>query len=192
VKFHLKKNAFKVPDNYFSTIEDDVVATINLKNLLSINSTSNFIAPNDYFYTIEEITITKLKAEVIQTKEKSQLYDGYFDTIEDLVLTKIKKNKKVISIKRIAKYFAPLAIAASLLLIFVLKTNQKTVTFDSLATTEIEQFVESGLIDINIENLAIAFSDVEFPTKNITTSISDEEVLAYLTIEDLETIIYED
>ena len=76
--------------------------------------------------------------------------------------------------------------------IFVLKKNQKTVTFDSLATTEIEQFVESGLIDINIENLAIAFSDIEFPTKNITTSISDEEVLAYLTIEDLETIIYED
>jgi len=70
VKFHLKKNAFKVPDNYFSTIEDDVVATINLKNLLSINSTSNFIAPNDYFDTIEEITITKLKAEVIQNKEK--------------------------------------------------------------------------------------------------------------------------
>ena len=188
----LKKNAFKVPDNYFGTIEDDVVATINLQNLLSKNSTSNFKAPNNYFDTIEEITITKLKAEVIQTKEKSQLPDGYFDTFEDLVLTKIKKNEKVISIKRIAKYFAPLAIAASLLLIFVLKTNQKTVTFDSLATTEIEQFVESGLIDINIENLAIAFSDVEFPTKNITTSISDEEVLAYLTIEDLETIIYED
>ena len=48
-------------------------------------------------------------------------------------------------------------------LIRFLKKNQKTVTFDSLATTEIEQFVESGLIDINIENLAIAFSDIEFP-----------------------------
>ena len=87
----LKKNAFKVPDNYFNTIEDDVVATINLQNLLSKNSTSNFKAPNNYFDTIEEITITKLKAEVIQTKEKSQLPDGYFDTFEDLVLTKIKK-----------------------------------------------------------------------------------------------------
>ena len=63
------------------TIEDDVVATINLQNLLSKNSTSNFKAPNNYFDTIEEITITKLKAEVIQTKEKSQLYDGYFDRL---------------------------------------------------------------------------------------------------------------
>jgi len=188
----LKKNAFKVPENYFSTIEDDVFATISLENMLQKDSTSNFKTPTDYFDTIEEITIAKLKAEVIQNKEKSQLPDGYFDTIEDLVLTKIKKNEKVISIKRIAKYFAPLAIAASLLLIFVLQTNQKTVTFDSLATTEIEQFIESGLIDINIENLAIAFSDVEYPTKNITTSMSDEEVLEYLTIEDLETIIYDD
>ena len=115
----LKKNAFKVPDNYFSTIEDDVVATINLKNLLSINSTSNFIAPNHYFDTIEEITITKLKAEVIQTKEKSQLYDGYFDTIE----LKISgpKQPKVIPLKNNFIRILSLSIAASILLFFGLK-----------------------------------------------------------------------
>lgn len=186
----LKKNAFKVPENYFETIENQTISELNLQNIQPKQNESTYKTPQNYFDNIEEITITKLKAEVLQTTNTSKLPDGYFDTIEDLVLIKIKKEQKIITIKRITKYVAPLAIAASLLLIFVLNAA-KSVTFDSLATTEIEQFVESGMIDINMENLATVFTDFEYPAENLTTSITDEEVLAYLTIEDLETIIYE-
>jgi len=39
--------------------------------------------------------------------------------------------------------------------------------------------------------LAIAFSDIDFSTDNLSATISDNEVLNYLYEEDLETIIYE-
>lgn len=186
-----KKKAFNVPENYFESIENQTVSELNLQNIQPKVNVSTYKTPQSYFDNIEEITITKLKAEVLLNKNSSKLPDGYFDTLEDLVITKIKKEQKFIKIKRITKYVAPLAIAASLLLIFVLNTAKKSVTFDSLATTEIEQFVESGMIDINMENLATVFTDFEYPSENFTTSITDEEVLEYLTIEDLETIIYE-
>lgn len=190
-KNSLKENPFTVPENYFKTIENQIVSELNLQNIQPKKNESTYKTPQNYFDNIEEITITKLKAEVLQNTNTSKLPDGYFDTLEDLILTKIKKEQKVITIKRITKYVAPLAIAASLLLIFVLNTAKKSVTFDSLATTEIEQFVESGMIDINMENLAAVFTDFEYPVENLTTSITDDEVLEYLTIEDLETIIYE-
>lgn len=187
----LKENPFKVPENYFKTIENQIVSELNLENIQPKKIESTFKTPLNYFDNFEEITLTKLKAEVLQNTNTSKLPDDYFDTLENLVLTRIKKEQKVITIKRISKYVAPLAIAASLLLIFVLNTAKKSVTFDSLATTEIEQFVESGMIDINMENLAAVFTDFEYPVENLTNSITDEEVLEYLTIEDLETIIYE-
>ena len=115
----------------------------------------------------------------------------YFDTIEDRVLNKVKAPKAVFSIKIFTTYIAPIAIAASLLLIFILNTNQKTITFDSLATSEIEQFIDNGFVDINSESLALAFSSVEIPTNIMSATISEEEVLDYLYTEDLEAIIYE-
>lgn len=187
----LKKSAFKVPDNYLETTEDEVIAKIYLQKIVQKNSTSNFNIPTDYFNTIEEITLTKLKAEAIAIKNNAEIPSDYFETFEDRVLTKVKASQKVISLKQIAKYMAPLAVAASLLLFFILNTNTKKVTFDSLATSEIEQFIESGLVDINAITLAETFSEIDLSTNNLTNTISDEEVLDYLTVEDIENIIFE-
>lgn len=191
-QFSSKKHGFKVPENYFDGIEDTVISELGLNKIQPKNISSSFKTPTNYFNTVEDITITKLKAEVVFSKNKSEISDDYFSNIEDRVFAKIKEDKKVISIKRVTKYFAPLAIAASLLLIFILNSNQQgIVTFDSLATTEIEEFIENGLVDINTENLELAFSDIELATSSISTSISDDEVFEYLAIEDLENIIIE-
>jgi len=187
-----KKTGFKVPNNYFNGIEDTVISELALNKIQPKEISSNFKTPTDYFNTVEDITLAKLKAEAVFSEKESEISDNYFSNIEDRVFAKIKEDKKVISIKRITKYIAPLAIAASLLLIFILNSKQQeTITFDSLATTEIEEFIESGLVDINTDNLELAFSDIELSPSNISTSISDDEVFEYLAIEDIENIIIE-
>lgn len=187
-----KKNAFNVPKNYFNTIEDEVITSMKLDRIQPKSNAEIFNTPSDYFENVENITISKLKAEVIGNENNTEIPSDYFDTFEDRVLTKLNTKPKVISIRNIAKYVAPIAVAASLLLFVILKTNQKEVTFDSLATTEIEHFIESGLVDISPSTLLETFNEIDISEANFTVNISDEEVLNYLTVEDLETIIYED
>lgn len=187
----LKKNAFKVPENYFSTVEDAFFSERNLNTIQSKDITTTFNTPSDYFDSVEEITITKLKASAIKSDNNSEIPNDYFDTFEDRVLAKLNKSKKVISLKSAAKYLVPISIAASLLFFVILRTDKTVVSFDSLATNEIEQFIESGLVDINTFTLSETFSEIDLETNNFEDIISDEEVLNYLTVEDLETIIYE-
>ena len=152
---------------------------------------SGFKTPENYFDIIENEVITKLKAKVLQNKKADNIPSNYFDTVENNVLGKIKSQRKIITLKRVAKIVIPVAIAASLLLIFILNSIPKTTSFDSLATSEIEQLIENGFVDIDTETLAIAFSDINFSTDNLGATISDNEVLNYLYDEDLESIIYE-
>lgn len=152
-----------------------------------------FELPENYFNTIEDIVIARLKAEIVQNDyDKTKLPENYFDSIEDRVLTKIKTSPKVISLKsKIVKFAVPIAIAASLLLVFILNDNSNTVTFDSLEISEIENWIENGTIDIDASNIASMYPDIELNIDYFSSSISDNEFLEYLYEEDLEEIIYE-
>lgn len=186
-----KVTGFEIPQNYFDAIEENVISELNIQKKYPKESDSAFAIPENYFEEVENVVLTKLKLKTAKVKDPYQLPEDYFDTIEDRVLNKIKDGKNIFSIKRIAKIVTPIAIAASLLLIFILNNNQKTITFDSLATSEIEQFIDNGFVDIDTESLAIAFSTVEIPVNNLDTSLSEDEVLDYLYNEDLDAIIYE-
>jgi Glu-tRNA(Gln) amidotransferase subunit E-like FAD-binding protein len=181
---------FDVPKNYFNTIEDAVISTLHLQKIQTTTS-STFKTPEDYFENFEDLTFSKLKATALLTNEHSNIPTDYFKTVEDRVFTRLKEEKKVISIKKLVGYIAPLAVAASLLLIFTLNTKQETVTFDSLATAEIEAFINSGLVDLDPDNVTAAFTDVELANTSLTTSLTENEVLDYLANEDIETFIYE-
>jgi len=189
-KIPRKKDEFKVPQDYFDSIEDLVLSNISVKNFHS-NSASSFKTPENYFDSIENVIITKLKAEAIQNINDDSIPENYFDSVENNVLTKITSQRKTRSLKRIARITAPIAIAASLLLIFVVNSTSETTSLDSLATSEIEQLIDYGLIDIDTESLTFAFSDIDFSSNNLDAIISDDEVLNYLYEEDLESIIYE-
>ncbi len=185
-----KKSGFTTPNDYFDTLEIDILSKIKTEELNSEIDKNTFKTPDAYFDTIEDIVIAKLKAESFQNKENIEVPNNYFDTLEDTVISKLKPPKKIISLKTVSKYLAPIAIAASLLLIFTLNTNKDKVTFDSLATAEIEQFIDYGIIDIDTQTLASTFSDIEIKTEEFDLSLTDSEVLNYLTDEDLETFIY--
>ncbi len=185
-----KKGGFEVPENYFDSLEDDVLSKITVENF-KIKPSSGFKTPENYLDSIENEVISKLKAEVLQNKKTDNIPPNYFDTVETNVFDKINSERKIITLKRAAKIVAPIAIAASLLIIFILNSTPKTTSFDSLDIAEIEQLIENGFVDIDTETLVIAFSDIDFSTDNLGATISDDEVLNYLYEEDLESIIYE-
>ena len=121
-----------------------------------------------------------------------QIPDNYFDSVEPKVFEKIHRNSNLISLKNnVIKILIPFAVAASLLLIFILKTNASKVTFDSLANDDIEQFIENDLISINTENIATAFPEIELTTDFIQETISNDELLNYLNRENIEELLYE-
>lgn len=161
--------------------------------LSRISSANNaFKIPENYFETIEDLVVTKLKAEVLQSSKTDAVPNPYFETIEDVVLKKMKRKSRVISLKnRLSKYTAPIIIAASLLLFIILNNNNSSISFDSIVISDIENSIEEGLIEIDAEYVATIFSDIEITDNEFVSSLSDEAVLEYLIDEELDALLYE-
>lgn len=187
------KPGFKIPDGYFETVEDGVLADLKISQIENLKAHDQFKTPSNYFDTIEDIVITKLKSEIIQKHATLEIPENYFDTIEDKVLDKIKKEPKVFSInKKIFKILAPIAIAASFLIIFVLNNDSTNYTFDSLSSNEIENWINDGGIDIESVNIASLYSEMEITNEVFSSEITDDEVFEYLGDVNLNEIIFED
>ena len=187
-----KENGFKIPENYFESVEDGVFAHISKNKLHNLNTT-NFKTPANYFDSIEDKVITKLKSELLQN-ETTVLPDNYFDGIEDKVFAKLAKKQKVISFrKNTIKYVTGFAIAASLALIFILtpQKNNSEITFDAIETSEIEQLIQNGLIEVNAVTLTAAFPDIEVDASLNNINLSNEDLLNYLDSENIENMIYD-
>lgn len=103
------------------------------------------------------------------------------------------KNKKLFLLENTLKYVASFAIAASLALIFILNPSKKgsEITFDSLETSEIEQLIQNGLIEVNSVTLSSAFPDFEVDNSLNNNSISNEDLLNYLDSENIENLLIE-
>jgi len=190
----LKKPGFEIPDKYFDTIEDAVFAELKANELQKKSIKKTFKTPDGYFNSVEDIVITKLKAEAIQTENEhtTEIPKDYFSSVDETVFSKIKSETKVISLNNtLTKIISPLAIAVSLLLIFTLNTNQNSITFDSLAASEIENWIDNGNIDIDALSMESLYSDIEINSDMYSASLSDDEVLEYLYEENIEEIIYE-
>lgn len=188
----LNKSGFEIPENYFETIENAVLSELNVDTIQSKTTKETFTTPENYFDSIEDLVITKLKSEVIHKNIENSIPENYFESVEETVLAKISVSPKVISLKtRLIKYIAPVAIAASLLLIFVLNNNSTKVSFDSLTFNEVENWIVNGSVDYDALSVASMYPEIELKNEIFPISISDNEVLDYLYDEDLEAIIYE-
>ena len=187
-----RESGFIVPKKYFKQVERTLLFEMKSTNVNTPNS--EFKTPEDYFDEVEDIVIAKLKAVALQNKyESSPLVEDYFDKVEDAVMNQLKSAPKVAPLRRrILKYMMPVAAAASLLLLILLNTEKDPiVTFDSLATSEIESLIEEGMINIDAESLAMVFPDVEIENDVFDLVLSNEEVLDYLNDTELENITFD-
>jgi len=185
----LKKSGFNVPNSYFNSIEDSVFAEIIASEINT--EKPDFKTPEHYFNTLEDIVITKLNTQNLQLENNNTVPENYFNTLEDRVIDRLNKKPKVTKLKSITKYIAPIAIAASFLIIFLLNNNSREITFESIASAEIEEFIDLGHIDYDAESLTTVFPDIELDDNNFISSLSENDVLEYLNENDLEELFYE-
>ena len=186
------EKAFGLPYDYLKNFEDDFFSTWDGLQLPKETKKSPFEIPKNYFEKFDTEFEHIVSTEQIEIPNHNKVPIGYFDQLEDSVLRKIEKQKRSSRIRKLTMRIAtPLAIAASLALIFILNTKQSPITFESLASTEIEDFIDAGAIDIDINTLALAFPNLDLDTNSMFEDFSDDEVLDYLYNENLGDYYYD-
>lgn len=186
-----EKHGFSIPKGYLEAIETSVSAKLSAEQL---PDKEGFTTPKGYFDSVEDTIFAKLGKQTRQINT-SDIPEGYFDTLEDRVFTRLKeeirKEPKVISLSsRVKKVLIPVAVAASLLLIFIIGYNSgSSTTIDEVANTEIEKWIEEDLINLDSYEIAEIFNDVNLASNE--TSSEEDTLLDYLNGTDIENMLLE-
>lgn len=143
---------FKTPEAYFENVEARLFSNAELSQSKYVTSQSGFITP-----------------------------DNYFDSLEARVLSKIEnKPSKVISIFRNQWMSASIAVAASItLLLFLFSNNTEEVSFNSVETASIENYILNT--DITANDISQYLTDEDL-NNSLTehTMLSDDNIENYL------------
>lgn len=181
-------SGFKTPENYFDTIENEVISNVAVKKF---PEKEGFKVPTNYFDHVETGIFEILEKDKGSNQAKNSVPEGYFQTIEDNVFKKLKEENliqpKVIPLRlKFIKIVTPLAIAASILLFFVVNYNSDKYSIEDIASSEIDAWIEDDLIELDASQIAEVFSDVNL---NEELNSDDEELLEYLNGTDIESIL---
>ena len=183
--FELKKlkNGFDIPKNYLDSVEENIISSLFLD---SIENKNSFDIPENYFDLVEPSVLEKIK------NEDQSIPESYFSTIENRVFEKIRKKPLMISFHaRVIKKLVPLAIAASILLIFIFQffTDHENNDFASINVNDIEFWINNGNINLNDTELAFLYEDTQIESVSIFDFYEEEEVYNYLNELDVESLI---
>lgn len=157
---------------------------------------SGFKTPKGYFEGFTDDLLNKMSKEAssLPYKDGFKVPEGYFDNLNKEVLEKItEKESKVISLKSYRKYFyAAASVAAILLLVFSVQwRNESSFTFDDLARTDIEIYLEENELGLSSYELAEVLLTEELEVNDILNSeLDDENIIDYLedNIDDIDEL----
>jgi len=157
---------------------------------------SGFKTPEGYFEGFTDDLLNKMSKEAssLPNKEGFKIPEGYFDNLNKEVLEKItEKESKVINLKSYRKYFYVAAsVAAILLLVLGIQwRDQSSFTFDDLARTDIEMYLEDNELGLSSYELAEVLLTEEFEVNDILNSeVDDENIIDYLedNIDDIDEL----
>jgi len=159
---NIKSSGFKTPDNYFESIDDQILERLNDKEIISASETTGFMVPKDYFDSVETTILEKIESQpetpVIALKSRRTLY-----------------------------YFAGIA-ASFVLLLSLFFNNEDKININAIDTASIENYLFQE--DYTNDDLATLFitdniSEADF----IDITISDETLNEYLENADTEDFI---
>ena len=158
----------------------------------TLSQNHGFTVPEGYFDRVEGNVLSKLEIEVPKFAS-SDVPEGYFDTLEDRVFARIaeeenQKSSKVISLgARLKKVWAPMAVAASLVLLVTISGIFKSGpgVEGSVTVAEMEEVLNS----FDSYELAEVFSDVDLAANQ--TINEEDELLDYLNGTDVESMLLE-
>ncbi|WP_204346007.1 hypothetical protein [Psychroserpens algicola] len=156
---------------------------------LDSHITSGFKTPKDYFSQVEEQILNEVHLKKKVETSGFDLPESYFESLEDRILDRIetKDDAKVISIFNWKKVIYTSAVAASIILIFNLFYSSETITWESIETASIENYIEQE--DYTGYELASLLTEDELNKANfIDNQIPESSLENYL----IETIEIED
>ena len=175
----------------------NVKEAMNSNNLHNIKQTG-FKTPDTYFESFDDILLNQLKLDThLNDKIASgfKVPEGYFETFDATVLKQLQKDEpKIITLSFWKKVAFVSGIAASLAILLTVFNTSEDVTFESLETASIENYIYEE--HMNSYDIASFLTEDDLVIENfITTPISDESLESYLldntTIENLMIEDYE-
>lgn len=148
----------------------------------------DFSVPEGYFENATERFLSKVEnIRYKNSKEDFKVPSGYFEDLNTKIAKKINKDEaKVIQLNPIKKYYyAVAAIAAVIVMFFVLKINDNqelSFGFDDLAYSDIETYFESNKLGFTSYEIAefIPVDQVEL-NDILIDGLNEENILEYLT-----------
>lgn len=147
---------------------------------------SGFKTPEGYFEGFTDDLLNKMSKEAssLPNKDGFKIPEGYFDTLNKEVLEKVtEKEIKVIRLQAYKKYFyAAASVAAIVLFVLSIQWRDKSsFTFDDLARTDIEIYLEENDLGLSSYELAEVLLTEEMEVNDILNiELDDENIIDYL------------
>ena len=140
-----------------------------------------FKAPSNYFEEFSNTLFTRIQEEQIPQKTGFITPESYFIDIEETILSRIDFQKKRNHTK-IRILYTITTVAAAIILYFGLSEYQQpaTVSFDSLTTVDIENWIISGNMNIDSYDIVSIGAENVWSSNLEMDKISNEEINNYL------------
>lgn len=160
---------------------------------------NKFKTPEGYFDSFNERLWDKIAKEesIIPKNDGFGLPEDYFKDLNDRISSKLDENEpKVIALKSYKKfYYVAASIAAIAILTIAFNwSNQSQLSFEDLASTEIDAYFDTTDIKLSTYEIAEVISIDELELNNIfENKLDNEHLLEYLdeNISNIEELDYE-
>jgi len=148
-----KKENFKVPSQYFDTVEESIFCQVNIENQLHKNEP--FKLPEGYFDTIEEKIVYKLNDE-----DK-------------------RLNSSNVKVRHLRVVAAIAAVFILFISVFSLNNESTLVDFQTLENEYLTYYIENNYLDISDLDLEMMIELTNFDFS--TVEINDNELVDYIS-----------
>lgn len=167
---HSNKSGFKLPEGYFESFEENLLNKLasddSSQDILDKDVSSGHVMPNGYLDSFEENLIKKLQQSEYTPKKG-----------------------KIVSLfsRRNVLYISGIAAMIAIIISIAIDKNNPALTIDSLDIADIQAYIEDGNLDFSNDDIAALLDDdANYEDTFENKTISEEELLEYLSNEDLD------
>jgi len=156
---------------------------------LSDDIKTGFTVPENYFKGIEDDFSLNLIEEELPKNNVFEIPTTYFQEFDHHIIEKIKPKKgKILNFKKIKL----IPVAATIALIIFFGTNFLLNNNSELSSDEIVNWVDMNINTISSDDIAIAFTDINFDDINPYVTIKSEDIIESLINSDDINFLIED
>ena len=156
---------------------------------LSDDIKTGFTVPENYFKGIEDDFSLNLIEEELPKNNVFEIPTTYFQEFDHHIIEKIKPKKgKILNFKKIKL----IPVAATIALIIFFGTNFLLSNNSELSSDEIVNWVDMNINTISSDDIAIAFTDINFDDINPYVTIKSEDIIESLINSDDIDFLIED